>query len=303
MSNEKHRSNDREKGIYRVTWIGSVVNALLLVLKFTAGLLGHSAAMIADAVHSLSDFITDVIVVVFVRISNKPEDKDHVYGHGKYETLATLIIGVLLFFVGIGILWQGASSIYGVLFRNEKIETPGWIALGAALVSIIMKEALYHYTNIRGKALKSQTVIANAWHHRSDAFSSIGTAIGIGGAAFLGEQWVILDPIAAMVVSFFICKVAFQLAKPCLDELLEKSLPEKTVQAILQILNGFPEVSDPHHLRTRSIGNYCAVEVHIRMDGTTSLEAAHDTATRIEVRIKELLGPSTIVNIHLEPRK
>lgn len=292
----------REKGIYKVTVVGSMMNALLLVLKFVAGIIGNSAAMIADAVHSLSDFVTDIIVIVFVRISNKPEDKKHDYGHGKYETLATLMIGVILFFVGLGIFWNGASAIYGV-FNGRQIESPGMIAFWAAVASIVLKEALYHYTILRGRKLGSQSVIANAWHHRSDAFSSIGTAVGIGGAILLGDKWVILDPIAAVVVSFFICKVAVQLAVPCFEELLEKSLPEETERDILNILQDFPEVSDPHHLRTRRIGNYCAVEVHIRMDGNTPLSEAHDTASAIEARIKNLLGPSTIVSIHLEPRK
>lgn len=297
------RSPDmREKGICKVTVVGSVTNALLLVLKFVAGILGNSAAMIADAVHSLSDFVTDIIVIVFVRISNKPEDKEHDYGHGKFETLATLIIGVILFFVGLGIFWNGASAIYGV-FNGQKIESPGMIAFWAAVVSIVLKEILYRYTIAEGKRLDSQSVVANAWHHRSDALSSIGTAIGIGGAILLGDKWVILDPIAAVVVSFFICKVAVQLAIPCFEELLEKSLPEETEHDILRILQDFPEVSDPHHLRTRRIGNYCAVEVHIRMDGGTPLTEAHDTASAIESRIKEMLGPSTLVSIHLEPRK
>lgn len=303
MNSVKNKADGRERGIYIVTAVGSAVNALLLVLKFMAGILGNSAAMIADAVHSLSDFITDIIVIVFVRISSKPEDKEHDYGHGKYETLATLLIGVILFFVGLGIFWNGASAIYAVIFRGEQLESPGMVALVAALVSIALKEALYHYTIARGRKLGSQSVIANAWHHRSDAFSSIGTAAGIGGAIFLGDKWTILDPVAAVAVSFFICKVAVQLVMPCFGELLEKSLPEETEREILRIIKEFPEVSDPHHLRTRRIGNYCAVEVHLRMDGDTPLVKAHDTATAIETRIKTLLGPSTLVSIHLEPVK
>lgn len=303
MKPVKNTADEREKGIYMVTAVGSAVNALLLVLKFLAGILGNSAAMIADAVHSLSDFITDIIVFVFVRISNKPEDKEHDYGHGKFETLATLLIGVILFFVGLGIFWNGASAIYGVIFRGERIESPGMVAFGAAVVSIVLKEALYRYTIAKGRKLGSQSVIANAWHHRSDAFSSIGTAVGIGGAIFLGDKWTILDPVAAVAVSFFICKVAVQLVKPCFEELLEKSLPEETERAIFQIFEDFPEVSDPHHLRTRRIGNYCAVEVHLRMEGDTPLVKAHDTATAIESRIKAQLGPSTLVSIHLEPVK
>lgn len=293
---------ERERGIYRVTVLGSIVNFLLLVFKFLAGTLGHSAAMLADAVHSLSDFITDVVVVVFVRISSKPEDEGHDYGHGKYETLATAIIGILLLFVGCGILWSGASSILHFL-RGGSLQEPGILALVAALVSIVLKEALYHYTAREGKRLNSQAVKANAWHHRSDALSSIGTAVGIGGAILLGPRWRVLDPIAAVVVSFFIMKVSIRLLIPCVDELLEKSLPAEVEQEIQETILSFPGVSSPHHLRTRRIGSYCAIEVHVRMDGKISLEEAHRTATEIEKRLKEMFGKNTHIGIHVEPLK
>ena len=292
----------REKEIYKVTIIGSVVNFLLVVFKLVAGILGHSAAMLADAVHSLSDFVTDVIVIVFVRISNKPQDEDHDYGHGKYETLATAVIGLLLLVVGFGILWNGASSIFAFI-KGEQLEKPGMVALIAALISILFKEILYRYTVIKGKSLNSQAVIANAWHHRSDALSSIGTAVGIGGAILLGDHWRVLDPIAAVVVSFFIMKVAVQLLIPCVEELLEKSLPEEVEKQIEQALLSFPGVSEPHHLRTRRIGSYCAIEVHVRMDGQITLEKAHDTTKTIEHKLKEMFGESTLINIHVEPKK
>ena len=292
----------RERGIYKVTIIGSSVNFLLLVFKFVAGFRGHSAAMLADAVHSLSDFVTDLVVIVFVRISNKPQDKTHDYGHGKYETLATAIIGVLLLVVGFGILWNGASSIYAFI-KGQQLEKPGMVALIAALVSIVAKEILYQYTVIEGKKLDSQAVIANAWHHRSDALSSIGTAIGIGGAILLGENWRVLDPVAAVIVSFFIIKVAIQLLIPCVDELLEKSLPDEVEKEIEQALLSFPGVSEPHHLRTRRIGSYYAIEVHVRMDGNITLEEAHVTATAIEHRLKDIFGEGTLINIHVEPKK
>lgn len=296
------RTISREKGIYKVTIVGSIVNFLLLVFKFAAGILGHSAAMLADAVHSLSDFVTDVIVILFVRISHKPQDKGHDYGHGKYETLATAIIGLLLLIVGLGILWNGASAIYAFI-KGQQLEEPGLIALIAALVSILFKEALYQYTAIKGKQLNSQAVIANAWHHRSDALSSIGTAIGVGGAILLGAHWRVLDPIAAVIVSFFIMKVAIRLLIPCVEELLEKSLPDETEKQIEQALLSFPGVSEPHHLRTRRIGSYCAIEVHVRMDGQITLNEAHATATAIEHKLKEMFGEGTLINIHVEPRK
>lgn len=299
MESEK---SSREKGIYKVTIVGSIVNFLLLVFKFFAGIAGHSAAMLADAVHSLSDFITDIVVIVFVRIAGKPEDKGHDYGHGKYETLATAIIGLLLLCVGFGIFWNGASSIYTFL-RGGQLETPGVVALVAALVSIVSKEILYQYTVIQGKKLNSQAVIANAWHHRSDALSSIGTAIGIGGAILLGDHWRVLDPVAAVVVSFFIMKVSVRLLIPCVDELLEKSLPEDVEKEIEQTVLSFPGVSQPHHLRTRRIGNYYAIELHVRMDGKITLEEAHSTATAIENKLKEMFGKGTHVGIHVEPTK
>ncbi|CCX62736.1 cation diffusion facilitator family transporter [Bacteroides sp. CAG:598] len=304
MKEKKEKSEEavREAGIYRVTLVGSVVNLLLLVFKFVAGILGHSAAMLADAVHSLSDFVTDIIVIVFVRISSKPEDEGHDYGHGKYETLATAIIGLILLFVGFGILWNGATSIWD-FWQGGELKEPGMLALWAALVSILFKELLYQYTVLKGRRLNSQAVVANAWHHRSDALSSIGTAVGIGGAILLGEQWLVLDPLAAVVVSLFIMKVAIQLLVPCVEELLEKSLPAEVEEKIKQEILAFPGVTSPHHLRTRRIGSSYAIEVHIRMDGQITLEEAHHTATAIENRLKSEFGSRTYINIHVEPVK
>ena len=292
----------REKEIFRITWTGSIVNFLLLIVKFLAGIIGHSAAMVADAVHSLSDFVTDIIVILFVRISGKPEDEGHDYGHGKYETLATAIIGIILFFVGVGILVNGTTSVIDTL-NGKPLAPPSILALIVAGVSIITKEALYQYTVIMGEHLNSQALTANAWHHRSDAFSSIGTLAGIGGAICLGEKWRVLDPIAAIVVSLFIMKVSIKLLKPCVDELLERSLPAETENKILDIILSFSEVSSPHHLRTRRIGNNIAIEVHIRMDGNISLLDAHTLASKIEQRLKAEFGEKTHIGVHMEPRK
>jgi cation diffusion facilitator family transporter len=299
---QKGDVSSREREIYKVTIVGSIVNLLLLIFKFIAGVAGHSSAMIADAVHSLSDFTTDIIVLVFVRISSKPQDEDHDYGHGKFETLATAIIGLVLFFVGLGIFWNGATTIYAVS-QGTPLKEPGMIAFYAAILSIVSKELVYQYTIFKGGKLNSKAVVANAWHHRSDALSSVATAVGIGGAIFLGEHWRILDPIAAVVVSIYIIKVSIQLLIPCVEELLEKSLPDETEKQIISTLKEFPEVSDPHHLRTRRIGNYCAVEVHVRMDGDIRLEEAHTTVTAMEHKLKELLGERTLISIHIEPKK
>ena len=292
----------RERRIYKVTVLGSVVNLLLLVFKFIAGIAGHSAAMLADAVHSLSDFITDIIVIVFVRISSKPEDEGHDYGHGKYETLATAIIGLILLLVGAGVFWNGVSSIWHVI-HGGTLQAPGMLALVAAIVSVLSKEILYRYTVREGRLLDSQAVVANAWHHRSDAFSSVGTTLGIGGAILLGDNWRVLDPIAAVVVSLFIMKVSVKLLAPCMDELLDKSLPAEVENRITDTILASPGVTSPHHLRTRRIGSHYSIEVHVRMDGRLTLEEAHAKATTIEHKLRQEFGEGTYISIHVEPDK
>ena len=257
----------REREITRITLFGSFVNVGLLTFKFVAGFLGNSSAMIADAVHSLSDFLTDIVVLVFVRISSRPEDEGHDYGHGKYETLATSIIGAVLLFVGFGLLWDGCDRIWLHYVDGIPLESPGLVALYAALASIVVKELLFRLTLRIGRRQDSQVVIANAWHHRSDAFSSIGTALGIGGAILLGDEWRILDPLAAVIVSLFIIRVSLRLMLPAVQDLLEVSLPKETEAQILEIIAELPEVRNPHHLRTRRIGNRFAIEAHIRVDG------------------------------------
>lgn len=293
---------DREKEIYKVTLIGGAGNLLLLAFKFVAGMVGHSAAMIADAVHSFSDFITDIIVIFFVRISSKPQDESHDYGHGKYETLATSIIGIALMAVAVGIIVSGATKVASWL-RGEELAAPGMLALWAALISIAVKECLYQYTVRRGRSLDSQAVVANAWHHRSDALSSIGTAVGIGGAILLDDRWTVLDPLASIVVGAFIVKVAADLLKSSIGELTERSLPEEIENEIVDVIMSFPDVSEPHNLRTRRIGSRYAIETHIRMDGDIPLSVAHARASDIEARLKEKYGPDTHVTIHVEPFK
>lgn len=276
------------------------VNIFLSVLKLAAGILGRSGAMIADAVHSISDLATDVIVLVFARISSKPEDANHNYGHGKYETLATILISLALIAVGGGILADSIRNIRLVL-DGEVIGRPGAIALIAAVVSIIVKEILYRYTVRVGRQIDSPSVVANAWHHRSDALSSIGTLVGIGLAFFLGEKWRIADPLAALIVSIFIFKIALDLLKNGLGELLERALPAETEQEILDILTLSKEVSEPHHLRTRRIGATIAIEVHIRVNPEMSVLRSHLLTVDIERRLKERFGPNTLISIHVEP--
>ena len=315
---------DRTKDIYRVTLVGSVINVVLLLFKFVAGIIGHSAAMLADAVHSLSDFVTDVIVLVFIHISGKPQDKSHDYGHGKYETLAMTLIGVALLLVALGILNSGAMKIK-LWLDGEQLEAPGTIALWAALLSVVLKEGVYRYSMIKARQLNSPAVEANAWHHRSDALSSIGTAIGIGGAIFLGQRWTVLDPIASVVVGIFIVKVSVSLLRrgigDLLDvvgifivkvsvsllrrgigDLLEQSLPDAVEEEILQLVAALPGLSKPHDLRTRRIGNHYAIELHILMDGNITLREAHDKASEVEETLKSHYGQETHVAVHVEPK-
>ena len=258
----------REKEIYKVTLVGSAGNAALLTFKFIAGVLGNSSAMVADAVHSLSDFVTDILVLVFVSISAKPQDRSHDYGHGKFETIASFLI-----------------------------------ALWAALLSIAIKELLYQYTARQGRKLNSQVMIANAWHHRSDALSSVGAAIGIGLAIWLGRRWAVCDPLASIVVGLMLVKVAYELLKTSINELTESSLPAETEQEIEQIIQSFDDVQQPHNLRTRRIGNRIAIEVHVRMDGRLPLDVVHERATTIERKLKERFGADTHVALHMEPVK
>lgn len=293
---------NREREIYKVTLVGSVGNAILLTFKFVAGIAGNSSAMIADAVHSLSDFVTDILVLVFVSISAKPQDQSHDYGHGKFETIASFLIALALIAAAMGIVVSGTMKFLSWLDGNE-LKTPGWIALWAALLSIAIKELLYQYTMHRARKLDSQVMVANAWHHRSDALSSIGAAIGIGLAIWLGQRWTVLDPLASIVVGLMLVKVAYELLKTSMGELTECSLPEEMENEIIEIILSFNDVGQLHNLRTRRIGNRIAIEAHVRMDGQLPLCVVHERATTIEQKLKERLGPTTHVSLHMEPMK
>ena len=292
----------RVQRITRITVFGTIINTLLLAFKFLAGILGGSAAMLADAVHSLSDFLTDIVVLVFVKISNRPADRKHSYGYGKYETLATLCIGIALLAVGIGIAVDGVDKIIKV-WNGETLAQPGWIAFWAAIASIALKELTYWLTIRVAKQVDSEALRANAWHHRSDALSPIGTGLGIGGAILLGQKWTILDPIAAPIVSVFIALTALRLTYGAIGEFLEQSLPEENENEIRAIVAADKELSELHHLCTRRLGNRVAIEMHLRMPGNTPLTVAHRHASAIEQQLKQRFGDQTHINIHLEPTK
>lgn len=294
--------SSREKQIYKVTAIGSIVNVSLTGFKFVAGIAGRSSAMIADAVHSLSDLVTDLIIFLFVHTASKPSDKTHEYGHGKFETLATLMVGCILFLVGVGIMISGIKNCIS-FFEGEVGEPPKMIALIAAILSILLKEAVFHYTLRRGRKINSPILIANAWHHRSDAFSSIATLLGVAGAMFLGRNGLILDPLAAILVSFYICKSGYEVVKPSIDELLEKSLPPETEKDIRKIIKSVEGIEGVHQLKTRKIGNQIAIEANVEMDGRITLTEAHRLASRAEHRLKKHFGTKTHIGIHMEPQK
>jgi cation diffusion facilitator family transporter len=290
----------RQKEANKVTWIGFFSNLLLTVFKIVAGILGNSAAMIADAAHSVSDFVTDLVVVGSLKVSSKPKDGNHKYGHGKVETLATAFVGIVLLFVGLGILFAAGRNIFNH-YRVEPMQSPGMIALYAAIASIIIKEILFRYTIVVGKRINSKVVVANAWHHRSDAFSSIGTVIGISGAIFLGPRWVILDPVAAILVSFFILRVAFFISLDSLAELIETSLPKQQEREIIKLAESVDGVHYPHDLKTRKIGNDIAIDLHINVKRDLNIEDAHDITVELEKCLRNKYGQDTHISIHTEP--
>lgn len=292
----------REKQIYKVTLLGGMANLLLVGFKLVAGIAGRSGAMMADAFHSLSDFLTDLVVLTFVGISARPQDSSHDFGHGKFETIATMFIGLALAGAAIGIVVTGAGKL-ATWLQGEDIPSPGKIALWGALLSIAVKEFMYRYTVRKGKELESKALIANAWHHRSDALSSIGAAVGIAGAIFLGHRWTVLDPLASIVVGAMLVKVAWELLGPSIGELTEQSLPEDIEKEITGIVESVGGVTDPHNLRTRRIGTMIAAEVHIRLDGDMPLREAHDKASEIERLFQDRFGRDSHIIIHMEPRK
>lgn len=292
---------NREKAIRRVTVLGAAVNTMLTAIKILAGIFGRSAAMVADGVHSLSDLLSDFVVLVFTHISSKGRDKGHSFGHGKFETLATSLVSLLLIVVGAKMMASGIESIIAV-FSGEVLPRPGYIALAAALISIIAKEIIYRMTAKVGEDYGSQVVIANAWHHRSDALSSIGSLLGIGGAIVLGEKWTVLDPIVSCCISVAIIIVALKIGMPALSELLDASLPEAVEAEIVRIAESVDGVMDIHDLKTRKNGVSVIIEAHILVDASLSIVEAHDVSSRVEDALTARFGPETQVSIHVEPK-
>ena len=288
--------DDAKRVTMQVSTVGIVCNAALTVFKLVAGIVAHSSAIVADAVHSASDILGSLIVMIGAVFSHKAADASHPYGHEKLECIASILLGNILVVVGAAIGYAGVMKI----IRGETLAAPGVLALIAAVVSIVVKEGLYWYTIAAAKRIRSVSLKAEAWHHRSDALSSIGSFAGVLGAR-LGMP--ILDPIASIVICLFIFKVAFDLVRTGLNELLERSLPADVEEEILRIVTADPEVCQPHNLRARRIGAAIAVEVHVRMDGAMTVARSHALTVDIERRLRARFGEGTMIAIHVEPLK
>ena len=284
----------------KITHLSIWINVGLTALKLAAGVFGRSQALIADAIHSLSDFATDIAVLVGLRFTSKPKDSDHAYGHGKYETLVAAIIGLALAYVGIRIAGSAIHRVFDAL-HGEELTMPSAFAFWAAVLSIVVKEWLYRATMKVARATGSSSLVANAWHHRSDAFSSIATAAGVGAAVFLGHDWLILDPIAALFVSIFLLKVAWQIIREQIGDLTDQNLSPSVCEEILAMARGIPGIAEPHNLRTRMVGRIPVIDMHIRLRADLPLREAHDIATALERALRQRFGKETIANLHLEP--
>jgi len=295
-SRDKTRSGEAAK----VTLVGLLVNLLLVAVKVSAGILGRSSAVVADGVHSLSDSATDIALLVGLRLADKPPDGNHKYGHGKIETLTALGIVLVLVIVGVKMLWDGGHSVYEII-QGAEIATPGWIAVGAALLSIVIKEWMFRYTRKVGERHNSRALIANAWHHRTDALSSIGVTVGVSAGIILGGKWLILDPIAAIVVSVLILSAAVSILKGCFEELMETSLGNEVEAEIRNLALKIGGVINPHEIRTRRIGKDIAIDMHIDVARGLSITSAHDICTEVEDSLRKRFGESTFVTVHCEP--
>jgi len=293
--------NKRLKGILSITLKGLLINCLLVVVKIICGIVGRSGAMIADGIHSLSDSVSDVFLFLGFKIADKPPDKTHKYGHGKFETVMTMMISIMILFAGGYIFYKSSYRIYLYLCDSEHLSRPGWIALLAAVLSLITKEYLYRITKKAGQQFQSNAVIANAWHHRTDALTSVAAFLGIGGAIILNDNWLILDPLAAVLVSVFIVFIGIRLIKESIMELLETSLSFDKETEIIKIIKSVQGVLNPHNLKTRKVGNYIVIDIHIEVNSFLNVIQAHDIASKVETSLQNRFGTDTLVSVHIEP--
>ncbi|MGL1892307.1 MAG: cation diffusion facilitator family transporter [Spirochaetaceae bacterium] len=284
----------------KVTLIGTVVNILLSFIKLVAGLFSGSLALMADGFHSLSDLASDVVVYVGLSFGEKPDDSDHHFGHGKFETFSAFLVGVFLAIAGIAI-GKNSFDLFLVVYRGGELPSPKIIALFVAVASVIIKEVLYRYTRKAGEKIGSPSVIANAWHHRSDAFSSIGASLGIAGAIFIGGKWGVLDPLAGVIVAVILLKEAFSIIKTNLGQLMDVSLDYGCMVDIYEIIKEIPECDEPHNIRTRMVGKRVIISLHIRVDDEFTIKKGHDIAHHVEDKLKAHFGDDSIITVHVEP--
>ena len=286
----------RETVVRKVTWIGLLINITLACIKFAAGYFGQSQAMIADAIHSLTDTTTDFAVIAGSHFWSRPPDESHPYGHRRLETLVTVFIGLMLAAAGIGIGWEAVST----LREKDSAPPPGWIALLAAMVSILTKEVLYRWTAAAGKKIKSPALAANAWHHRTDAISSIPVLIAVGGALIF-PSWSFLDLVGAVVVSIFVMHAAMKIIWPGISELIDAGAPRDIQKKITEIACNNQGVQEVHKVRTRYISTSILVDMHIVVDGSISVREGHAIADEVEDHIIDSIPNVLDVVIHVDP--
>lgn len=297
MNNKKIDDNYEQKMIKQVSAVGIFGNVLLVIFKLFAGIIGNSAAMVSDAVHSASDVVATLVAFIGVRASKKEADSKHPYGHERIECVASLILGSILFMTGIGI---GIASIKKIILgQSDGIESPKEIALIAAIISIVTKEVMFRYTRAVASKLNSDAFMADAWHHRSDAFSSIGSLIGIG-AAMLGFK--IMDPIAGLIICIFIFKIAFDVIMVAISKMLDTSCGKEYEDKMTNFISAQEGVIGVDLLRTRTFGNKIYVDAEISVDGDLRLREAHSIAERVHNEVENNFDNIKHIMIHVNPR-
>lgn len=282
------------KTAVKVSTVSIILNIALSLLKLVAGIFGKSMAMLSDAVHSLSDVFGSIIVIIGVKISKKKEDSDHQYGHDRMECLASLALGAILFMTGVLLIYEGIKKIVS----GASISTPGQIALIAAIVSILVKEGMYWYTKINANRINSDALKAEAWHHRSDALSSIGSLIGVAGA-MLGLK--ILDPIMACIIGIVIIKVSYDIAKESVDKMVDKACDDDTVESLKKEVEKVQGVEHLDMLKTRMFGTKIYMEIEISVDGNMILKDAHDIAEQVHDNIEKNFENVKHCTVHVNP--
>ena len=292
---QAENEQDQVRQARRVTWAGLVINLLLAAFKFVCGLMGASQALIADSVHSLSDCSTDLAILIGVRYWCAPADADHPHGHRRIETVITVVIALILAAVAAAIAYKSLGTI-----KDRHATVPGWTALAAAVVSIAVKEGVYRRTMAVGRRIRSSAMIANAWHHRSDALSSVPVALAVIGAR-INPAWGFLDHVGAVVVSVFILGAAWRIGSPALKQLVDAGAPAKDLDQIIGIALSVEPVCHVHAVRTRYVGSRLAVDLHVKVDGNLTVREGHDISETVTQKLLAE-GPDLVdVVVHLEP--